>query len=60
MFIAIVGTRFSGKSTVEDYLVSQKQFTPVRVIQSYEHEESVLPVDARSVRYHLSLSSIPC
>lgn len=32
MFIAIVGTPFSGKSSVEDYLVSLKGFTSVRLI----------------------------
>ncbi|KDR85469.1 hypothetical protein GALMADRAFT_234357 [Galerina marginata CBS 339.88] len=34
MFVAIVGTRFSGKSSIEEYLVSSKGFTSVRVIQS--------------------------
>lgn len=34
MFIAIVGTRCSGKSSVEDYLISVKHFTPVRIIHS--------------------------
>jgi hypothetical protein len=31
MFIAIIGTRLSGKSTVETYL-TEKGFIPVRVI----------------------------
>lgn len=31
MFIAIIGTRLSGKSTVETYLV-EKGFVPVRII----------------------------
>lgn len=34
MFVAIVGTRSSGKSSIEDYLVSSHGFTLVRVIQS--------------------------
>ena len=34
MFIAIVGTRFSGKTSIENYLVSLKRFTSVRIIQS--------------------------
>jgi len=37
MFIAIIGTRLSGKSTVETYL-TQRGFIPVRVIsQTPEH-----------------------
>lgn len=28
MFIAVVGTRFSGKSTIQDYLIL-KGFTPI-------------------------------
>ncbi|KAM5530745.1 hypothetical protein V8D89_015605 [Ganoderma adspersum] len=31
MFIAIIGTRFAGKSTVQRYLVNVKGFTPVQV-----------------------------
>lgn len=31
MFIAIIGTRLSGKSTVETYL-TEKGFVPVRII----------------------------
>jgi len=34
MFIAIVGTRFSGKTSIENYLVSLKGFISVRIIQS--------------------------
>lgn len=34
MFIAIIGTRFSGKTSIENYLVSLKGFTSVRIIQS--------------------------
>ncbi|THH13476.1 hypothetical protein EW146_g6744 [Bondarzewia mesenterica] len=30
MFIAIIGTRFAGKSSVQDYLIHSKGFTPVR------------------------------
>lgn len=31
MFIAIIGTRFSGKRTIEQYLVSQLGFTSVSI-----------------------------
>ncbi|KAK7694966.1 hypothetical protein QCA50_002154 [Cerrena zonata] len=34
MFIAIVGTRYAGKSTVEEYFVKEKGFTSVRVSPS--------------------------
>ena len=34
MFIAIIGTRFSGKSSLEEYLVSDKGFTSVRILES--------------------------
>ncbi|TFK36977.1 cytidine deaminase-like protein [Crucibulum laeve] len=34
MFIAIIGTRYAGKTSVEDYLVSSKGFTPLRLIRS--------------------------
>ena len=33
MFIAIIGTRLSGKSTVQDYLVGFKGFQPVQLIE---------------------------
>lgn len=32
MFIALIGTRFSGKSTVKDFLANQRGFTPVRLL----------------------------
>lgn len=35
MLIAIIGTRFSGKSTVEDYFI-KRDFTQVRINESYE------------------------
>lgn len=38
MFVAIVGTRFAGKSSIEDYLVASKGFTPVRIIQSTSND----------------------
>ncbi|KAF5311839.1 hypothetical protein D9619_002849 [Psilocybe cf. subviscida] len=38
MFVAIVGTRFSGKSSIEDYLVTSKGFTSVRIIQSTSND----------------------
>jgi len=34
MFVAIIGTRFSGKSSIEDYLISIKGFKSVRIVQS--------------------------
>ena len=40
MFIAIVGTRCSGKSSVEEYFISVKHFTPVRIIHSELGDES--------------------
>lgn len=33
MFIAIIGTRFSGKSSIENYLVTAKGFKSVRLVQ---------------------------
>jgi hypothetical protein len=43
MFIAIIGTRLSGKSTVETYL-TEKGFTPVRVIsRTPEHKDRAQP-----------------
>ncbi|TBU39078.1 cytidine deaminase-like protein [Dichomitus squalens] len=39
MFIAIVGTRFAGKSSVQSYLVKHKGFIPVKITQ-IESEES--------------------
>ncbi|PCH33888.1 hypothetical protein WOLCODRAFT_135374 [Wolfiporia cocos MD-104 SS10] len=38
MFIAIVGTRFAGKSTLEEYLVNRKGFTQVRVNEAQTSE----------------------
>lgn len=43
MFIAIVGTRLAGKSTIEDYLVS-KGFTSVHLAQTDLVEVRVSPV----------------
>ncbi len=31
MFIAIIGTRFAGKSTVQKYLIKFKGFIPIQV-----------------------------
>jgi hypothetical protein len=41
MFIAIIGTRFSGKSSIENYLVAAKGFTSVRlrVLQSNPEQD---------------------
>jgi dCMP deaminase len=42
MFIAIIGTCFSGKSSIENYLVAAKGFKSVRLVQSNpEHDVSV-------------------
>jgi dCMP deaminase len=38
MFIAIVGPRFSGKTTVEDYLIKEQGFAPVRLIAPNDGE----------------------
>lgn len=41
MFIAIIGTRFSGRTTIESYLIA-KGFLPVRVIaQALDYEARV-------------------
>ena len=37
MFVAIIGTRFSGKTSIENYLISLKGFISVRIIQSLSH-----------------------
>ncbi|KAF8973514.1 cytidine deaminase-like protein [Flammula alnicola] len=62
MFVAIVGTRFSGKSSIENYLISSKGFTSVRIIQSdsdlggFEEKFEVLrsgtslPLDIKNIR----------
>ena len=34
MFIAIVGTRCSGKSTIQEYLVKYRDFKPVKILQN--------------------------
>jgi len=41
MFIAIVGTRFAGKSTIEEYLINEKGFTPVRLIEPNDGDSSL-------------------
>ncbi|KAJ3534734.1 hypothetical protein NM688_g7088 [Phlebia brevispora] len=38
MFIAIVGTQASGKATVEDFLVKEKEFIPIRLISKERSE----------------------
>jgi hypothetical protein len=41
MFIAIIGTRFSGRTTIESYLI-ERGFIPVRVIaQALDYEARV-------------------
>jgi hypothetical protein len=39
MFIAIIGTRLSGKSTIEAYLI-EKGFVPVRIIYPVINDEA--------------------
>ncbi|EAU92806.2 dCMP deaminase [Coprinopsis cinerea okayama7 len=54
MFIAIVGTRFAGKSTVEEYLINHKHFTPVRLIEPNDGEsvlEGNISIHAISRRF---------
>ena len=34
MFIAIIGTRFAGKSTVQSYLVKHKGFIAVKITRN--------------------------
>ncbi|KAI0715347.1 cytidine deaminase-like protein [Earliella scabrosa] len=46
MFIAIVGTRLAGKSTVESYLVKHKGFLPVKILQNLS--DKVQPLLFRS------------
>lgn len=41
MFIAIIGTRFSGKTSIEDYLVASKSFTCVRLRRDTTKENSI-------------------
>lgn len=50
MFIAIVGTRSSGKTTIEDYFIRGKGFTQVRLINA----ESVLEEEKLGVSRPLS------
>lgn len=45
MFIAIIGTRFSGRTTIESYLI-EKGFIPVRIIVQ------ALDYEARVADYH--------
>lgn len=60
MFIAIIGTRCSGKTTIESYLVA-KGFVPVRIIgQALGHEARI--GDYREVSpssYLVSLTNQP-
>ena len=48
MFIAIVGTRFSGKSFIEDFLISCKGFTLVRLSGQLIEDGEV-----RRIRYYV-------
>lgn len=43
MFIAIIGTRFSGKSEIADYLVHHKAFTPVKLDPDRKYEVNTVP-----------------
>lgn len=40
MFIAIIGTRLSGQSSITDYLVRHKSFTPVHLSDGYFRADS--------------------
>ncbi|EMD41966.1 hypothetical protein CERSUDRAFT_120846 [Gelatoporia subvermispora B] len=53
MFIALVGPRFSGKSTIEDYLVTTKCFQPIRLSE----DGSQTDVDQSSESDHTILSN---
>jgi hypothetical protein len=39
MFVAIIGTRFSGKTSIETYLVSSKGFICVRLLDNQSREK---------------------
>lgn len=41
MFIIIIGTRASGKSTIKDYLIQRKKFKHVRLVYSGNAKETV-------------------
>ncbi|EJF66928.1 hypothetical protein DICSQDRAFT_45581 [Dichomitus squalens LYAD-421 SS1] len=47
MFIAIVGTRFAGKSSVQSYLVKHKGFIPVKITQIESEEPMVFRTTAQ-------------
>ncbi|KAF9469872.1 cytidine deaminase-like protein [Collybia nuda] len=63
MLIAIVGTRFSGKSTVENYFVSEKGFKCIQILQndeSFDRGISNHPIPTETVAHSgLINSSIP-
>lgn len=48
MFIAIIGTRLSGKSTVETYL-TEKGFLPVRIIPQHSGYRERPPAQTRNL-----------
>ena len=48
MFIAIIGTRLSGKSTVETYL-TEKGFIPVRIIPQNSGYRERPPAQTRNL-----------
>ncbi|KAI1789752.1 cytidine deaminase-like protein [Ganoderma leucocontextum] len=44
MFIALIGTRFAGKSTVQSYLVKVKGFIPVQVSRDASQKDQLRPM----------------
>ncbi|KAF5388569.1 hypothetical protein D9757_004664 [Collybiopsis confluens] len=56
MFISIIGTRSSGCSSAQDYLVSVKEFSCIRLVSSGD-----LPLDSNAVKHRsfLSLDATP-
>ena len=48
MFIAIIGTRFAGKSTVQRYLVNVEGFTPVQVSRDLSDKVAAISFITRS------------
>ena len=60
MFIAIIGTRFSGKSSIENYLVAAKGFKSVRLVQpNPEYDVSVFEekFEVYTIIHHKELSN---
>ena len=60
MFVAIVGTRYSGKSTIENYLVSSKGFTSIRLVPGPEASpaDEISEVGKCNILHRHSLTAI--